>query len=47
MLLHLHEVALDHQAGIFVGTNDVIETIGGCQPMSLKAFVEKHRKTFE
>jgi uncharacterized protein YbjT (DUF2867 family) len=44
---HVREVALDHQAGIFAGTNDVIETIGGRPPMSLEAFIEKHRKAFE
>ena len=47
LLQHLHEVALDHQAGIFAGANDAIETIGGRQPMSLEAFIEKHRKAFE
>jgi NAD(P)H dehydrogenase (quinone) len=44
---HVREVALDHQAGIFAGTNDVIETIGGRPPMSLEAFIDKHRKAFE
>jgi NAD(P)H dehydrogenase (quinone) len=47
LLQHLHEVALDHQAGIFAGVNDVIETIGGRPPMPLEAFIEKHRKAFE
>ena len=47
LLQHIREVALDHQAGIFAGTNDVIETIGGRPPMSLEAFIEKHRKAFE
>ncbi|HJZ58894.1 MAG TPA: NmrA family NAD(P)-binding protein, partial [Gemmataceae bacterium] len=37
VLQHLREVAADHQAGIFAGTNDVIETIGGRPPMSLEA----------
>lgn len=46
LLQHLHEVALDHQAGIFAGTNDTIETIGGRQPTSLEAFIEQHRKAF-
>jgi NAD(P)H dehydrogenase (quinone) len=46
-LQHIGEVALDHQAGIFAGTNDLIETIGGRPPMSLEAFIEKHRKAFE
>jgi hypothetical protein len=35
------------QAGIFAGTNAAIETIGGRPPMSLEAFIEKHRKAFE
>ena len=47
VLQHIREVALDHQAGIFAGTNDVIETISGRPPMSLEAFIEKHRKAFE
>jgi NAD(P)H dehydrogenase (quinone) len=44
---HVREVAADHQAGVFAGTNDLIETIGGRPPMSLEAFIEKHRKAFE
>ena len=47
LLQHLREVAADHQAGVFAGTNDVIETIGGRPPMSLETFNEKHRKAFE
>ena len=47
LLQHMREVALDYQAGIFAGTNDVIETIGGRPPLSLEAFFEKHRKAFE
>ena len=46
-LQHIREVAADHQAGVFAGTNDVIETIGGRPPMSLEAFIENHRKAFE
>jgi len=41
------EVAADHQAGVFAGTNDVIETIGRRPPMTLEALIEKHRKAFE
>ncbi|HEV3165895.1 MAG TPA: NmrA family NAD(P)-binding protein [Isosphaeraceae bacterium] len=44
---HVREVAVDHQAGVFAGTNDLIETIGGRPPMSLEAFIEKHRQAFE
>lgn len=47
VLQHVREVAVDHQAGVFAGTNDLIETIGGRPPMSLEAFIEKHRQAFE
>jgi hypothetical protein len=35
------------QAGAFAGTNDVIETSGRRPPMTLEAFIGKHRKAFE
>jgi NAD(P)H dehydrogenase (quinone) len=44
---HLREVALDHQNGIFAGTNDLVEKIGGRPPMTLEKFITKHRKAFE
>jgi uncharacterized protein YbjT (DUF2867 family) len=47
LMQHSREVAVDHQNGVFAGTNDLIETIGGRPPMSLEAFIEKHRKAFE
>ena len=43
---HLGEVVIDHQNGIFAGTNDLVERIGGRPPMTLEAFIEKHRKAF-
>jgi hypothetical protein len=46
-LQHIREVAADHQAGVFAGTNDLVEKIGGRAPMSLEAFIEKYRKAFE
>ncbi|MGA1831277.1 NmrA family NAD(P)-binding protein [Rhizobium wenxiniae] len=44
---HLDEVSIDHNDGVFAGTNDVIETIGGRSPMTVAQFVEKHRAVFE
>src|SRR6266852_3510209 len=38
---HLREVAIDHQNGIFAGTNDLIEKIGGRPPTTLEAFINK------
>lgn len=43
---HLEEVAIDHQNGIFAGTNDLVERIGGRPPMTLEAFIEKHHAAF-
>ena len=44
---HLKEVAIDHQNGVFAGTNDLVEKLGGRPPMTLEVFVEKHRAAFE
>jgi NAD(P)H dehydrogenase (quinone) len=44
---HLREVAIDHQNGIFAGTNDLVEKLGGRPPMTLEAFITTHRKAFE
>jgi uncharacterized protein YbjT (DUF2867 family) len=43
---HLREVAIDHQNGIFAGTNDLVEKLGGRPPMTLEVFIEKHRAAF-
>jgi NAD(P)H dehydrogenase (quinone) len=44
---HLREVAIDHQNGVFEGTNDLVEKLGGRPPMTLEAFITKHRRAFE
>jgi NAD(P)H dehydrogenase (quinone) len=44
---HIKEVVIDHQNGIFEGTNDLVEELGGRPPMTLEAFITKHRKAFE
>jgi NAD(P)H dehydrogenase (quinone) len=44
---HLREVVIDHQNGIFEGTNDLVEKLGGRPPMTLEAFITKHRRAFE
>jgi len=46
LVQHLHEVASDHQYGTFAGTNDNVEKLGGRPPMTLKAFIAKHRAAF-
>jgi NAD(P)H dehydrogenase (quinone) len=44
---HLKEVVIDHQNGIFAGTNDNVEKLGGRPPMTLEEFITQHRKAFE
>jgi NAD(P)H dehydrogenase (quinone) len=46
LVQHLREVAIDHTNGVFAGTNDLVERIGGQPPMTVEAFVEKHRDAF-
>ena len=46
VIQHLREVAIDHQNGVFAGTNDLIEKIGGRLPMTLEEFINKHRAAF-
>jgi len=46
LVQHLREVAIDHTNGIFAGTNEFVETIGGQPPLSVEAFVAKHRDAF-
>jgi uncharacterized protein YbjT (DUF2867 family) len=43
---HLREVAIDHTNGVFAGTNDLVEKIGGRPPLTVEAFVAKHRAAF-
>lgn len=43
MIQHLCAVAEDYRAGLFAGTDRVIEKITGIPPMTVQAFVEAHR----
>ena len=43
---HLNQVVTDHQDGVFAGTNDLVEKIGGHPPMSLEAFIIRNRDAF-
>ncbi len=43
---HLREVAIDHTNGVFAGTNDLVEKIGGRPPLTVEGFVAKHRDAF-
>ena len=40
---HFAEIAKDHQNGVFAGTNDLVEKIGGQRPIGLPEFLEAHR----
>ena len=43
----IKEVVIDHQNGVFEGTNDLVEKLGGRPPTTLEAFIDKHRAAFE
>ena len=43
---HFQEIAKDHQNGIFAGTNDLVQRIGGKSPTSFPEFLQTHRNAF-
>jgi NAD(P)H dehydrogenase (quinone) len=43
---HLANVAVDYQNGIFAGTNDLVERIGGKKPTTVQKFVTDHLAAF-
>jgi NAD(P)H dehydrogenase (quinone) len=40
---HFEEIAKDHQNGVFAGTNDLVQTIGGKRPMGLPEFLQANK----
>jgi NAD(P)H dehydrogenase (quinone) len=46
VIQHLKEVAIDHDNGIFAGTNNYITGIGGRPPMTVEEFVTRNRQAF-
>lgn len=44
MIQHLCAVAEDYRAGLFKGTDHVIEKVTGIPPMTVQAFTEAHRE---
>ena len=43
---HLSNVAVDYQNGIFAGSNDLIERIGGKRPTTVQEFIADHLAEF-
>jgi NAD(P)H dehydrogenase (quinone) len=43
---HFQEIAKDHQNGVFAGTNDLVQQIGGKSPTSFPEFLQIHRNAF-
>jgi NAD(P)H dehydrogenase (quinone) len=46
LIQHLRQVAIDHTKGVFAGTNDLVQRIGGRPPLTVQEFVAKHRDEF-
>lgn len=44
---HMGHLAVDYREGIFAGTNDVVRTLTGVEPLTVSAFVERNRQVFE
>jgi len=43
---HLREAAIDHDNGLFGGTNDLVERITGRTPLTIEEYVSTHRAAF-
>jgi uncharacterized protein YbjT (DUF2867 family) len=43
---HFQEIAKDHQNGVFAGTNDVVQKIGGKRPTGLPEFLQANKSAF-
>ena len=46
LIQHLSNVAVDYRHGIFAGTNDVVERVGGEAGTTVATFVDQHRAVF-
>ncbi|MEU6345864.1 NmrA family NAD(P)-binding protein [Streptomyces sp. NPDC046977] len=44
---HLSNAAVDYRNGVFSGTNDNVERIGGRPPLSVEQFVNEHKHDFD
>ena len=41
-----HVTVVDHQDGVFAGTNELVEKIGGKPPTTLEQFIQENREAF-
>jgi hypothetical protein len=46
LVRHLSNVVQDHRDGIFAGTHNYVQTIGGKRPMTVQEYVGQHREAF-
>ncbi|MFJ9348344.1 NmrA family NAD(P)-binding protein [Streptomyces sp. NPDC101237] len=47
LIQHLLAVAVDYRNGVFAGTNDLVRTIGGSDPLGVEEFVSQNRAAFD
>ncbi|MER7927308.1 NmrA family NAD(P)-binding protein [Streptomyces sp. NPDC096057] len=46
LIQHLLAVAVDYRNGVFAGTNDLVKTIGGSDPLDVEGFIARNRAAF-
>ncbi|MFJ5219265.1 hypothetical protein ACIP98_31700 [Streptomyces sp. NPDC088354] len=39
-------MAVDYRNGVFAGTNDLVRTIGGSDPLDVEGFIAQNRAAF-
>ncbi|MCK9902487.1 hypothetical protein CC117_16490 [Parafrankia colletiae] len=47
IIQHLRSVAIDYRNGVFAGTNDIVRTVGGVDPMGIEEFVTRNKQYYD
>jgi uncharacterized protein YbjT (DUF2867 family) len=47
LIQHLLAVAVDYRNGVFAGTNNLVKTIGGADPLDVAGFIAQNRASFD
>ena len=43
----MRAVAIDYRNGVFAGTNDIVRTVGGTEPQSVREFVTNNKSYYD
>jgi NAD(P)H dehydrogenase (quinone) len=47
LIQHLQAVAIDYRNGIFTASHDIVTTVDGAEPQTVKQFVMHNKRSFD